>query len=324
MSYENYHRFLQALAAAVQDEADADAQVAFTGLRGTGKSTFTLGATMRLEKYLGGEWSLEQNVLWTYREIMRGLTDESPSHAIAIDEAVLVALNRNFGRSWQKKLVQLLNTAREYHKISFWNIPMFRRLDPGVREQFQYWVWIPRRGEALVFQRSVNPAAKDPWNLDYMEWYIRQRAKNDWNVDEVVEAAMEVPNFSMYFKFPKVDEKIRRAYKEIAKKMKKRLDADEEEDESVQVVDGARADAVLATKLAMLAGASERSAYRWVQQYMREFPEDILVEVRGAQRRYYVKKDAAPQFIRWIVSRVADSDFSAERDKAMAAAIASP
>ncbi len=231
MSYENYHRFLQALAAAVQDEADADAQVAFTGLRGTGKSTFTLGATMRLEKYLGGDWSLEQNVLWTYREILRGLTDESPAHAISIDEAVLVALNRNFGKSWQKKLVQLLNTAREYHKVSFWNIPLFRRMDPGVREQFQYWVWIPRRGEALVFQRSVNPAAKDPWNLDYMEWYIRQRTKNDWNVDEVVEAAMEVPNFSMHFKFPKIDESLRKQYKEIAKKMKKKLDADDGENE---------------------------------------------------------------------------------------------
>lgn len=310
MSYESYHRFLQALAATIDESADADAIVAVTGLRGTGKSTFTLGATMRIEKYVDGDWSVRSNVLWTYDQAYKALTDESSIHAGVVDEGVFVALNRDWNKSGQKKLLKLINASREYHKITFWNIPYFRRLDTGIREQFTYWVWIPRRGHAMVFAKSVQPFAHDPWNLDYFDKMIIQRVQKSWDVNEVMDAVRDLPNYMMEFKFPKIEDRILQEYKRIAREMKKKVESDDETSDQAKetglryyVVNGKKCYVALTLAKAILksTGIPGGTISLWITQS--EHVSNIVV---GGSIRRVVYEDDLFDFSRWLISQATD------------------
>ncbi len=159
------------LAALIRATLDKDLPVliAVTGRMGRGKSTLAAELAYAL---LGDELSLDKHFVFTREQFHKRLRELEKYSVMVFDEGV-GAHKRKSMEKQQVELVEMMNKIRVYRTVVIFNVPSFWSLDRGIRENIVFWIYIPRRGEALVIPRPENPLVDDPWDMfKNMTWKI--------------------------------------------------------------------------------------------------------------------------------------------------------
>ncbi len=86
-----------------------------------------------------------------------------------------------YGRTWyeddQIDALATLNMCRDRHILITGNVPNFWDLDSGFRSRVRFYVYIPYRGTAWVFEQENSPFAKDSWNAQENRTKFRVKKK---------------------------------------------------------------------------------------------------------------------------------------------------
>ena len=143
----------------------ADCLMIITGLPGTGKSTFAIELSRRVDD----EFGIKRNVIFDpdVKKIIQKITKDLPAYAAAIlDEAIRAANKRRWMDSLNVFLIEYLALCRKDYKLIALCLPSIRQLDSGiVNDRAVYWVDIVKRGVAVVFSRKKHSSAEDPFGL---------------------------------------------------------------------------------------------------------------------------------------------------------------
>lgn len=185
-------------------KSDRDVVIGVGGFTGEGKSTFLTILQKTYARVSNTPWSFS-NMTWDRKELLawidgKGNTreDQKPEYtAIAADELISMFYRRNWYEDDQKGAIELFNKCRDRHLFIGGNIPNFWELDNGFTNRIRFYVYIPRRGTAWIFEQENNPFTSDPWNaMDNRKVYRKHKnpykCKNficeiefpDWSPDE--------------------------------------------------------------------------------------------------------------------------------------------
>lgn len=157
-------------------QSDRDNIVAVAGFTGEGKSCFSSKLCMVYGDVSNMGWSFN-NCTWNRKEFIKWVNGEQLKDgtlegqkkeysAILLDELFSMFYSRNWHKDSQKEAVALLNMCRDRHLLITGNVPNFWNLDRGFITRVRYYVYIPLRGVAWVFQQETNPFSNDPWNVN--------------------------------------------------------------------------------------------------------------------------------------------------------------
>jgi len=141
------------------------------GFTGEGKSTFTTLLEKEYSKVSNTKWDFS-HMTWDRKEMMKWIDGEGkekkgqlPEYsAILPDELFHMFYRRNWFMTSQIDAISTFNMCRDRHLLVAGNIPNFWELDTGFTNRIMFFVYIPRRGTAWVFQQDDNPFIDDPWN----------------------------------------------------------------------------------------------------------------------------------------------------------------
>lgn len=179
-----------------------------TGEMGSGKSCFTTKAGKLVSKNTGTSFSFRNNVTFLRKELQKWLDGEGEAKtgrkpefsSIIPDELISMFFKRNWYDVSQIDGIELLNKCRDRHQFIAGNIPSFWDLDSALFSIVTFWVHIPVRGVAWVFEPDVNPFVKDKWHMKENEKLFSKygnpyKCKNflyeiyfdDWSPQEKVE-----------------------------------------------------------------------------------------------------------------------------------------
>jgi len=84
---------------------------------------------------------------------------------IVPDELFHMFYKRNWFDDEQMNAVSTFNMCRDRHLLVMGNVPDFWDLDGGFQKRVRFYIYIPERGVAWVFEQENNPFTKDPWNV---------------------------------------------------------------------------------------------------------------------------------------------------------------
>lgn len=153
-------------------KSDRDAPIAISGFPGEGKSTLALELMKEIiDKRL---YKLDQILIYSRKELMNKIYEVSKYSGLIPDEAINMLFKRDFMKSIQKELLRLLDMCRDRNLCMFFNMPEFWEFDNHIKKRFRYWIFIPKRGIAYIFERDNNPFISDPWHLKINEKKLRQ------------------------------------------------------------------------------------------------------------------------------------------------------
>jgi hypothetical protein len=153
-------------------KSNRDVVTGTAGMTGEGKSVFATQFTKAYCEVAKIPFSFDM-MTWERKEMMRWIDGEGESKegqkpeysAIIPDELI----GMFYGRSWyedaQKESIKTFNSCRDRHLFVVGNVPNFWELDGGFRSRVRFYVFIPERGKAWVFQQENNPFTKDVWNV---------------------------------------------------------------------------------------------------------------------------------------------------------------
>lgn len=151
--------------------SDRDCMIGIGGFKGEGKSTFSTKLQKLYSEIAGIPWSF-RHMTWHRDELQtwvdgKGKDKEGqmPEYsAVLPDELISMFYRRNWFDDDQKGSVELFNKCRDRHLLIIGNVPSFWDLDPGFTKNLRFYIYIPERGRAWVFEQENNPFVKDPWN----------------------------------------------------------------------------------------------------------------------------------------------------------------
>lgn len=153
-------------------KSDRDNNIGVGGFTGEGKSTFAIQLLKEYELVKSGkEWDFNQ-ITWMRKEMLKWIDGEGdkregrlPEYSgVLVDELVSLFYKRNWYEDSQKESIELFNKCRDRHLLIVGNIPDFWDLDSGFLSRIRFYVYIPKRGTAWVFEQENNPFIKDKWN----------------------------------------------------------------------------------------------------------------------------------------------------------------
>jgi hypothetical protein len=187
-------------------KADFDVLGAVSGFTGIGKSTFSILLELEHAKVSGLEWDLSR-LTWSRSQLLRwinggkdgeGQLDEYS--ALISDELFMMFYKRNWFADEQKEALTVLKSCRDRHLFMLGNIPNFWELDKNFCSQVGFYVYIAKRGEALVFQQENNPFTEDSWNRRInVKLYAAGKIE-------------ESPNFLFKIYFNDLDAEVKKSY----------------------------------------------------------------------------------------------------------------
>jgi hypothetical protein len=188
-------------------------------IKGLGKTSFSIRLGQEICEQRGLDYTLEKSVVFdpTSEKIIDSVKTLPPCYPIHVDEAGKVLFKLNFAKDYQKDLVIFLNVCRRYGKIIPLNHPSFWGLDGNVRDVADYRVTILKRGIAIVRGKSKNPEAKDKWMKDETEKLFKERVRNPMDIDAMIQALRETPNYLFEIHYKPVDVELYAKYKEMSK-----------------------------------------------------------------------------------------------------------
>lgn len=142
-----------------------------TGDMGEGKSCFT----SKLSKFVATEtktpFTYKDNMTFSRKELKLwidgdkdGKNQKAEYSVILADELISMFFKRNWYDAEQIDGIELLNKCRDRHLCVIGNVPHFWDLDSAIYPIVTFWVHIPERGRAWVFQKDPNPFENDKWH----------------------------------------------------------------------------------------------------------------------------------------------------------------
>lgn len=205
--------------------SDRDVNLGCGGMTGEGKSTFTTLLQKIYSKIAGVPWTFN-NMTWDRDEMMTWIDGKKGSKIveglregqvaeyspILPDELFHMFYRRNWWQDDQIEAIATFNMCRDRHLFVAGNIPNFWKLDGAFTERVRFYVYIPKRGIAWVFQQENNPFASDQWNQNENMRTFRKN-RNPYGC----------PNFLFEIHFPDWDEREKKAYYRV--RNRKRLKA---------------------------------------------------------------------------------------------------
>lgn len=172
--------------------SDRDAMIGIGGFKGIGKSTFSTKLQKVYSKVAGVPWSFN-HMTWKRKELLTWVDGEGPDKvgqlpeysAILPDELISMFYRRNWFDEDQKQAVELFNKCRDRHLLIVGNVPDFWDLDPGFTKSLTFYIYIPERGRAWIFEQENNPFVKDKWNANENKKLFRKN-KNPYHCPNFV------------------------------------------------------------------------------------------------------------------------------------------
>lgn len=183
--------------------------IAVSGFMGVGKSCFMDKLARAYSKVSNTTYSVHDNMTWSRQELAEWIDgdeennnkNQKPEYSgIVADELISMINKRNWYKSGQKGLLELLNKCRDRHLLLLGAVPVFDNLDSMYKDITGFWIFIARRGVAWVLEPEVNPFSKDPWNMGENHKLFRKHGNpyrsfnfvcevhyNDWTPKEKVE-----------------------------------------------------------------------------------------------------------------------------------------
>ena len=163
-------------------EKDHDVNIGTGGFTGVGKSTFAIQLLETYQQLSGKQWNFDQ-ITWSREELMKWIDGDKegkgqlPEYSgILADELISLFFKRNWWTDPQKDAIELFNKCRDRHLLIIGNIPNFWDLDSGLITRLRYYVYLPVRGMAWVFEQENNPFTHDVWNRqDNMKFFRKNK-----------------------------------------------------------------------------------------------------------------------------------------------------
>ena len=84
--------------------------------------------------------------------------------AIQADELFAMLYRRNWFQEEQIDSIATFNMCRDRHLILAGAVPVLWNLDKDFTDQITFYIYIPKRGIAWVFEQENNPFTDDAWN----------------------------------------------------------------------------------------------------------------------------------------------------------------
>ena len=207
--------------------------VALGGFTGKGKSTLSIHLQQEVSNIMNKPWSFKENCTWSRKEFLiwvqgKGKTSLSkedkliearkkPEYtSILPDELFSMFYKRNWNQDSQKEAIGLLNMCRDRHLFIAGNVPNFWDLDGGFLSRVMYYVYLPTRGRAWIFEQEENPFSPDPWNVSENRKAFRKNRRTPY----------KLPNFVAELNFPDLGPDEKEKYLQI--RNTKRVQAQED------------------------------------------------------------------------------------------------
>jgi len=162
-------------------KSDRDVNTGVGGFTGEGKTTLMIQIMKEYAKISKTHWGFDR-MTWSRKELMTWIDGEKESvkdsvtglkkrqlpeySSMLADELFLMFYARNWFESDQIDAIATFNMCRDRHLFLGGNVPDFWDLDSGFRKRIRFYIYIPHRGVAWVFQQENNPFSSDPWNVN--------------------------------------------------------------------------------------------------------------------------------------------------------------
>lgn len=168
--------------------SDRDVNLGVAGFTGEGKSCFISQFLKEYSKIAGVDFNFHNNMTWNRKELMTwidgdkkskivdGLRDgQKPEFTpIQVDELFTLFFKRNWYEDGQIEAISTLNMCRDRHLLIAGGIPNFWDLDGAFCNRIRFYVYIPSRGKAWIFEQENNPFSTDPWNKTHNKQNFRR------------------------------------------------------------------------------------------------------------------------------------------------------
>lgn len=273
-SYQNLNNFARLIYSWLQK--DMDCVVAVSGAKGVGKSTLAMQIAIRYLRLIGKKFDVERNVAYTFNEIIAAINTLEKGDVLIIDEAVNVMMSEDWNKFESKYLKKVFAKLRVKHLLVFICIPDFFWLDKKYREMVHFWIYVFKRGKAIVFTPNLAPAVQDPW---YTEW-LKQKLNFHYSYfspSSIVERMLaRHPGFFDFIEFPPLDKEIYQKY--MVKREQAVLEAEVEVEKASFIKKAAlllravelRKQGVKQAEIAKLLGVSEATLSVWFSSLKKE------------------------------------------------------
>lgn len=158
--------------------SDRDCNVATAGFTGEGKSVLSIQILKAYAKVSGMGWPLSQTT-WSRKELLKWIDGDKSKppnskglrpgqlpefSGIHVDELFMLFYRRNWFNEAQIDSIGTLNMCRDRHLLIIGNVPNFWDLDSAYTSRIRFYVYVPRRGVAWIFEQDNNPFSVDKWN----------------------------------------------------------------------------------------------------------------------------------------------------------------
>ncbi len=171
--------------------SDRDALVGVAGMTGEGKSTFLTQLQKKYAEVSTSKWNFDR-MTWSRKELMMWVDGNKdgdgqlPEYsAILVDELFTMFYRRNWYDEEQIDAIATFNMCRDRHLFIGGNVPDLWELDGGFLNRLRFYVFIPIRGVAWVFQPENNPFTNDKWNLNDNKKRFRKK-RNPFSIPNFV------------------------------------------------------------------------------------------------------------------------------------------
>ncbi len=200
-----------------RQERKFDFNIAVSGPRGNGKSTFLFKLFLKFPQF-----KPKTHMIYKRKEVMR-LLEELKYGVILDDEAIRTGYKRNFFETDQKLLVQMMNMYRDNFNIYGMAIPNFYSLDKDVRDLIKIHIQIVERGVGVIHIAQSSLYSDDHWDINY-----NKKIEDRWAVSKKKNPNFKPPyhklsTFFGYVKFGDLTAPQRRLYEEIKSKKRKEV-----------------------------------------------------------------------------------------------------
>jgi len=195
--------------------SDRDINIGVGGMTGEGKSVFM---TQLIKEYciISNQKFSFNCMTWEREELLEWIDGEKEGEKqkyggqipqfspIIADELISMFYKRNWYEDEQKESVELFNKCRDRHLLIIGGIPSFWDLDGGMLNRIRFYIYIPYRGVAWVFQQENNPFSVDKWN-----------ARENMKIFRKKKVPYYCPNFLCELKYDDLDPQTKQEYYNI-------------------------------------------------------------------------------------------------------------
>jgi len=188
-------------------KSDRDVTLGVGGFTGEGKSTFLTKLMKDYATISQTYWGFDR-MTWSRNELMTWIDGEKDTRkgqlpeysCILIDELFSLFYRRKWYEEGQIDSIATFNMCRDRHLLIGGNIPDFWDLDGGFTSRVRFYIYIPFRGVAWVFEQENNPFSSDKWNATENRKIFRKNKNpfkcpnflmqinfDDWETEEKIE-----------------------------------------------------------------------------------------------------------------------------------------